>query len=53
VIEDDSLIHVPNAKKVWLFSSSDQIENSVADNFVLVEKHHFHQVNVLLLERNQ
>lgn len=53
VIEDDSLIYLPNAKKVWLFSFSEQIENGVADNFVLMEQHRFHKVNVLLLERNQ
>jgi uncharacterized membrane protein len=53
VIEDDSLIYVPNAKKIWLFSFSDQVETTVTDNFNVVDKHHFHQVNVLLLERNQ
>lgn len=53
VIEDDSLIYLPNAKKVWLFSFSEEFENSIADNFLIIEKQHFHQVNVLLLERNQ
>jgi hypothetical protein len=53
VIEDDSLMYLPDARKIWLFSFSDQIENSVPSNFNLLEQQPFHQVNILLLERNQ